>query len=119
MRKIFVFAIGTIFFAMLFAGCEEQQIRSSADNKKSRLVGAENLQLKKEFQQCNNKLEKCSNKLEKCKNQLEECQLETETSIEKAKEGTDTLIEFVMNEMQKLAQENAELQEQIKELEKQ
>lgn len=112
MRKIFVFAIGTIFFVMLFAGCEQQQVQTSADSRKSRLVSAENIELKKQLQQC-------SNKLEKCENRLRECQLETEASIKKTTEDADSLIRFVMDEMEKLMKENTELKSKVEKLEKQ
>ena len=119
MRKIFVFAIGTLFFVMLLVGCQEQQAQTSTENKRIRLVGAENLQLKHELRQCNNELKKIKNQLEESKKQFEKCQLETNTVISKAKGDISDTINFMIDEVKRLREENVRLETQIEALKKQ
>lgn len=60
--RAFVLAVGIIFI-MLNVGCEKEQIPSE---KKARVIAAENMQLKKQFQQYEKELEKQKGLLAKC-----------------------------------------------------
>lgn len=110
MRKIFVFAIVILFVSILILGCEEQQTAGAGD-KRSRLVGVENLQLKKDLNSCNARIEKCQKQLEKCR-------IDKEIELKKTEENSLSLTKFMMEENKKLSEENDKLKTRLKSLEK-
>ena len=115
MRKIFVFVIVILFVSMLILGCEEQQASSSGvGSKRSRLVGAENIQLK-------NQLELCNKKLEKQRKKFAESERNCEAEKQEMKDNADKIGMAAINDFEKLVnlrKENVELKARIKELEK-
>jgi len=88
----------------LIAGCEQQQGLSGT--KKSRLVSAENIELKKQLRLCNEQIKK-----------------QQELLKEQSKENIEDLIGTVFmqlaDENQKLRDENDALKAQLEELKKQ
>ena len=100
---ILLAATGAIFIT----GCEEE---AQTNTKKSRLIAAENAQLKKDLAQCRAEIEKQKRLVEEC--------LEEEAAIKELenniKEITDNaLADFEEN--MKLREENEELKSKIKE----
>jgi len=75
-QKVLILAVGTIVF-VLIAGCQEQEL---TDAKKSRLVAAEDIELKKE-------LEKRSREIKRQEELLTKCQEEKKLRQEKADEN--------------------------------
>ena len=98
-QKAIVLAVGIVVI-MLIAGCEEE---SQSNTKKSRLIAAENIQLKKE--------------IEKQKELLEKCLQEKKTPEEMSPEGTQDLTQFLFEENIKLHEENEKLKAEIVQLE--
>jgi len=61
-KTIFAITVISIMF-MLIAGCQEQNNSDSAEVKKSRLIAAENMELKKQLEDCNVRVEQCQQEL--------------------------------------------------------
>ncbi|NIA17119.1 MAG: hypothetical protein GWO86_02105 [Planctomycetes bacterium] len=87
-----------LFFALLFCGCQQQ---SQSNTKKDRLVGNENIRLKKE--------------LEKQAGLLEQCQQEKKQLAD----DSDKMAEFLMELHSEAVKENEVLKSRIAELESQ
>ena len=123
MRKPVRKAIILVFAAALIsaAGCQEAQTPSG---KKSRLVAAENIELKKQLAQRDRQIEDMKAqytvrlKLEEKK--LADCQKKTADCREELKVGIDTKVNEVLaaavEESAKLRMENAALKAEIAEL---
>jgi DNA anti-recombination protein RmuC len=131
-QKMFVLAVGTIL-VVLMAGCQEStttRLSSSktggpADAKKSRLVAAENIELKKQLARYDKQIEKLkeqhSKEIKQQQDLLAECREEKRTRQgEKIDESTkgqaDELTTFIMELNTKLQEENESLKAQIEEL---
>ena len=106
--KIAVSLIGVLMVITLVAGCEEQNL---ANNKKSRLVATENVQLTE-------LLGKCETELKNQKQLLADCQKEKVLAVEKTKKDAETLTSFVMEKNKDLVKENEELKAQLENLAK-
>jgi uncharacterized protein YlxW (UPF0749 family) len=111
-KKQVVLAAGIVFVIMLIAGCEEQNVPNA---KKSRLVAAENMQLKKELNQLGVKLEQRNREIEKQKGLLDKCLQEKKTLEEKVNENVEELVGGIMDIF---TEENARLQKEIDRLKK-
>ena len=96
---------------MLITGCEEQ-----LKAKKSRLIAAENMRLKKELEQSDKIIEKQKELTEKC---MQRKKFLEEQAQGKFKEQVDEILKFVMEENAKVRDENNSLKAQIQELESQ
>jgi len=117
--KILVLAVCVV--VLLIAGCGEQELPSM---KKSRLIAVENMQLKRELEQCNREIEKLielhnkeSRKQEKI---LAECVQEKESWKQKAQQNVRNQVkgvfDAVMEQNAKLLEENKKLKAQIEKL---
>jgi multidrug efflux pump subunit AcrB len=120
--KILVLAV-CVVVVLLIAGCGEQELPSM---KKSRLIAVENMQLKRELEQCNREIEKLielhnreSRKQEKI---LAECVQEKESWKRKAQQNVRNQVkgvfDAVMEQNAKLLEENKKLKAQIEKLQR-
>lgn len=111
-QKVTVLAVGIVLVIMLIAGCDEQNVPNT---RMSRLVAAENIQLKKQ-------LDKREAEIERQKKLLEKCQQEKKTlekQLQEDLEGlTGVLFESFGEESARLQEENKNLKAQVEELEK-
>ena len=115
-RKKVVLVVGIVFVIMLVAGCEEQNISNTKSNtKKSRLVAAENGQLKKQLEQRDREIEKQKGLLNKC---LKEKKVLEEQSQQNAQVLVDELFKSFGEENTKLRKENEKLKARVQQLEK-
>ena len=96
-ERAFILAVCTVVI-MLIAGCEEQNLA-----RKSRLLAAENIQLKEQLEQCEKEVEK--------QNALEE------QSKERIAGMMDTISKTIGEKNKKLREENKTLKTQIMQLE--
>lgn len=118
-QKTFVLAVGVV--AMLIAGCEGQELPSA---KKSRLIAAENMQLKKELEQRSKEIEKLKKlhdrQMKEQEELLEKCLQEKEAWKEKSRQNVRNQVkgvfDAIMEQNAKLRQENEKLKAQIEEL---
>jgi hypothetical protein len=119
-QKMFVLAVGTIV-VMLIAGCQEQE---QIDAKKSRVIAAENMELKKELGQRGKEIEKLkelhSKEIKRQEGLLAKCQEEKKLWQDKAdeniKEQVSEILTVVMEQNSKLQEENENLKAQIDKL---
>jgi len=106
-------AAATFVTAFSIAGCQQAE---QAGSKKSRLIAAENIELKK-------KLNSCNDTLALKKKQLEECILERDEYKGLSDEKTGELLESIMEpfagEIKKLEKENKALKSEIRALKSQ
>lgn len=113
---IFTMICGVFF---LIIGCEPEN--KTDDSKKERLFAAENMELKKEIEN----LKKTHTKeLASAKAELAECQKQNDFLSEQVQEETTKVLEneitnMLMEESQRLNQENEELKALIEELKNQ
>ena len=108
-RKKVVLVVGIVFVIMLVAGCEEQNISNTKSNtKKSRLVAAENGQLKKQLEQRDREIEKQKGLLNKCLKEKKVLEDKTEQGIKKQ----------VKDILAILIEENVKLRKEIDRLKK-
>lgn len=102
---------------VLVSGCQEQSSAAgvsvsaadtpelsidAADTKKARLIAAENIELKKQLEQCAKEIERQKGLLEECKQQAL-----------KDKEAGDKFTEFLFTENVRLEEENKQLKEKL------
>jgi len=121
-RKAFVLLVGV--GVVLIAGCGGQQAPPSA--KQSRVIAAENLELRKQLQQSNKEIEALkaqhSEEIKKQASSLAACQQEKETWKKKAQQNirdqVKGVLDAVMEENTRLREENKELKAQSEELQK-
>jgi predicted nuclease with TOPRIM domain len=112
--KFLVFAaITTSVITLSLVGCQEA---NQAGSQKTRQIAAENIELKKQLDECNNKLEQEKARLEDCIQQKEKIQ---KASSEEDRELLTALIERFEKESQQLTEENEKLKAEIQELKKQ
>ena len=111
MQKVFILTAIAVLVFMSIAGCDQQ----SAPNKKSRLLAAENMQLKKDLQQRDKELQEQKLLLEKC---LADNKALKKKSIESMKDLLDKTFKKSGDEAKKLREENKNLKLQIEELKK-
>lgn len=131
-QKVFILAVGVIGF-VLIAGCQESattRLSSSktggpTDAKKSRLIAAENIELKKQLTRCDKQIEKLkeqhSKEIKRQEELLAKCQEEKklrqeENTDENTKEQMGELSTFIIELSAKLQEENESLKAQIENL---
>ena len=113
-RVLIAFAVTVGVVLMLFAGCQEAEAPSQ---KKSRLIAAENIELKKTIQQRDKEIESLKTRhareierqekaLEQCRKKTENCRKELE---EKLDEKVKDVLGAMMDEMAELRAENEAL----------
>ncbi|MHC4488668.1 MAG: hypothetical protein ACYSW7_05760 [Planctomycetota bacterium] len=120
-RKGFVLVVSVVVVVMLIAGCEEQQLPSA---KKSRLIAAENMQLKKELERRSEDIERLKElhdrEIQKQEKLLAKCLEEKETWKEKSRQNirnqVNGVVDAIMEQNAKLRRENEKLKAQIEEL---
>jgi len=98
---------------MLIAGCEEENL---SNTKKSRLIAAENLELKKELQQGDRQTEQQKELLEKCQQEKKALQYRLNKELKEQVEG---VFSHVIKENQNLKARIKELETELEELKKQ
>ncbi len=112
-RKGFLWSLGIVLL-LLSIGCQEQNLTGT---KKSRLIAAENLRLEKELAQRNNEIESLKKQhqkqIQQQKEELLKCQKEKQILQEKSQ--TD-IKEQVADVLTSVMDENARLQEKVKNL---
>ena len=121
LKKGFVLAVSVL--VMSIAGCQEQELPST---KKSRLIAAENMQLKKELEQRSQEIERLKElhdrQMKEQEELLEECLQEKDAWKEKSRQNVRNqvkgVVDAVMEQNVKLRQENEKLKAQIEELKK-
>ena len=123
-QKVFIVALGVIVF-VLIAGCQESATGGSTDAKKSRLIAAENLELKKELANRDKEIARLkelhSKEIKRQEGLLAKCQEEKklqqeEKTDENTKEQMGELSTFIMELSAKLQEENESLKVQIENL---
>ena len=120
-RKGFVLVVSVVVVIMLIAGCQEQQLPSA---KKSRLIAAENMQLKKELERRSKDIkglkELHDREIEKQEKLLAKCLGEKETWREKSRQNirnqVNGVVDAIMEQNAKLRRENEKLKAQIEQL---
>jgi len=118
--KGFVLVVSVVV-VMLIAGCQEQQLPSE---KKSRLIAAENMQLKKELERRSKEIEGLKElhdrEIQKQEKLLAKCLEEKETWKEKSRQNirnqVNGVVDAIMEQNAKLRQENEKLKAQIENL---
>jgi flagellar biosynthesis GTPase FlhF len=105
-RKEFIPAVGICLIAMLFAGCEEQNL---ATVKKSKLIAYENSQLKEQLAQQGKKIEEQTARQEK---KIQEQVAQREKKIEEQTAQQEKKIQ------ERVAQREKEIQERLAQREK-
>jgi len=98
--------------AVSITGCEQHQ----CGDKKSRLIAAQNIELKQQLQGCRQQLAEQKQLAERYKQQKEDLRKRSDEASEKV---MNFLFENFEAEKKQLEQENAELKEKIEMLEKQ
>ena len=101
--KILLLILFFSIFAILFSGCREG---NSTNNRKARLIGNQNLELKNKIEQQKKLLDKCQNEYKKLKRQMDK----NATNFMK-------VISDTHKENTKLKAENTALKEKIEQLE--
>ena len=118
-RKIFVLAVCVV--VMLIVGCGQQ---APPGVKKSRLIAAENMQLKRELEQCNREIEKLielhNKEIKKQEELLAKCVREKDSWKQKARQNVKNQVkgvfDAVMEQNAKLLEENKKLKAEIEKL---
>lgn len=118
--KMFVLAASTIV-VMLIASCQEQE---QIDAKKSRVIAAENMELKKELEHRGKEIERLkelhAKEIKRQEGLLAKCQEEKKLWQDKAdeniKEQVSEILTVVMEQNSKLQEENENLKAQIDKL---
>lgn len=121
-RKAFILLVGAV--VMLIAGCAGQQASPSV--KQSRVIAAENIELKKQLEQQSREIETLkaqhSEQIKKQASSLAACQQEKETWKKKAQQNirnqVQGVLDAVMEDNTRLREENKELKTQIEQLQK-
>ncbi len=112
-----ILPITTLICICIFTcGCEE----SNLSNRRARLVGNENLKLKKQLKLCDKEIEKRDDEIQKQKDLLAQCQKEKAEIDEQAGDTNIKLLKILRDTSKKvdeLTEENQKLKETIKELE--
>ena len=121
--KVFVIFVGVTL--MMIGGCGGQNEPPGV--KKSRVIAAENIALKKQLAQSGKEIEKLkeqhSEEIDEQKILLAECLQEKETWQNKSRQNIRSqvkgVLDTVLEENKKLSDENTRLKTQIQELQKQ
>ena len=122
-QKVFILAVGVIVF-VLIASCQESATGGPTDAKKSRLIAAENRELKKELEHRGKEIERLkelhANEIKRQEGLLAKCQEEKKLWQDKAdeniKEQVSEISVVLLEENSKLREENENLKAQIDKL---
>jgi outer membrane murein-binding lipoprotein Lpp len=122
-QKVFIVAAGVIVF-VLIAGCQESATGGPTDAKKSRLIAAENRELKKELEQRGREIEKLkelhSKEIKRQEGLLAKCQEEKKLWQDRADENIKAQVSevstVVLEQNSKLREDNENLKSQIEKL---
>ena len=120
-QKAFVLAVGIVVI-MLIAGCDEEQNLSSTKSavKKHKLIAAENMRLKKELKQRDKEIERQKElhdkEIKQQQDSLAKCQLQKEALKKQLQQNIKEQVDKVL---MAVMEQNAKLQEEIKDLEAQ
>ncbi len=99
-QKVFILAVGVIVF-VLIAGCQESATGGPTDAKKSRLVAAENMELKKELENRDKEIARLkelhSKEIKRQEELLAKCQEEKKLWQEKTDENIKGQMERAFN----------------------
>ena len=119
MRTILRILLLTVLItAFITAGCGESEI----SGRKARLVGNENLDLKKQLKACNNTVKKREKEIEKQKEVLAQCEAEQIKIGEDTREAVINVLDQLgesSKEIEKLTAENEQLKAELEQLKKQ
>ncbi len=120
-KNTILFLLPVIFLATLifFAGCQES---NKLSDKRARLVGNENLQLKKQLTKKDDEIKALNVRIEKLEAEIVKCEKNTETSVQRVTKSVGDLMGVFSETTQKAATleaENAHLKEQIEQLKSQ
>ncbi|MHC4061138.1 MAG: hypothetical protein ACYSUC_08835 [Planctomycetota bacterium] len=120
-RKNCLFAVGIVVGIILIAGCEQQnQPDQTPSEKMSRLIAAENIDLKKQIEQQKvahaRDIQKQKKLLDKCLTDRKALEKRTKKEIERQ---VNEVVSLVIAKNGELRQENQELKTQIDELKRQ
>ncbi len=99
-----------IFGIAFVAGCEDE---NQTDTKMSRLVANENIQLKKDLQNCQKEIEKQKKLLEQCEQMNDSLQ---EEATKEMTDFLDSMVKEAMEENERLQEENKKLKAEIETL---
>jgi hypothetical protein len=113
-RKTFPSAVGIIVAVMLIAGCQEQNLSDETPSEKmSRLIAAENIDLKKQIEEQNvahaKEMQKQQNVLDGCLADKKALEKRTKKEIERQ---VNEVVSVVIAKNGELRQENQELKTQ-------
>jgi outer membrane murein-binding lipoprotein Lpp len=122
-QKMFILAVGVIVF-VLIAGCQESATGGPTDAKKSRLIAAQNMELKKELEQRSKEIERLkelhSKEIKRQEGLLAKCHGEKKLWQDKAdeniKEQVGEILAATVELNSKLQEENESLKAQIEKL---
>jgi ABC-type phosphate transport system auxiliary subunit len=108
--SMLVITLIVIVSISFFSGCEEQ-----VDSRKARLAMAENLELKKQIEQCERQVDNKEDALEQCRTQKDRLQEQINDDLS----GMITVMAAAMEqEKEQLQKENKQLKDQIEQLQK-
>ena len=122
--RMLVAALVIVIVCVCICGCEEQSL--TPDTKKARLVASENIELKKQLEECRKDLaeekelrqkdaQEAKVRAEKYEEQIKRLQGNTSEFLQ---QQIESFVGALVEETAKLKAENTLLQERIKELEK-
>jgi len=111
MRSAVISVACSVFCIVLISGCEE----GALSTKKARLVGAENLKLKKELEHRKAIIADQQSRLAKCQQEKKALQNKTNEVIKK---NVNEVLKVVIELNKKLQDENKQLKSQVTKLEK-
>ncbi|MCX5638573.1 MAG: hypothetical protein NTX52_12910 [Planctomycetota bacterium] len=122
-QKVFIVAVGVIVF-VLIAGCQESATGGPTDAKKSRLIAAQNMELKKELANRDKEIARLkelhSKEIKRQEGLLAKCQegkkLWQGKADENIKEQVSEILAATMERSSKLQEENESLKAQIEKL---
>ena len=109
-QKAFLLAVGIVLITLI-AGCEEEA--NLPDTKRSRLIAAENMRLKKDLERRDKEIERQKELLEKC---LQEKNTWKEKAQQNIRKQVDSILTAVMEKNVELHKENEGLKAQIEKL---
>ena len=111
-----VLAVAVVFAVVLIAGCgEENDSDTKSDIRKHRLIAAENIQFKKDLEQCEAEIGRQKELLGKCLEEKADLQEELSSAVG---DIMDTILGDVIEENKTLRNENERLKAQIEKLKK-
>ena len=120
-KNAILFLLSAVFVltVILFAGCEES---NKFSDKRARLVGNENLQLKKQLAQKDAEIKGLNARIEELEDEVIKCEENTKASVKRVTKSVTSIMGTFGETSRKvdtLEVENAQLKEQIEQLKSQ